>query len=250
MSYSVSGKIAGFGDAASDAAMAAYQTQLAAWQQQKAAYDQAYAAFAAASAGQQASYSQAQSAYQRDLTAWQQESSARALAVTQQQQIVRANKVAQDLANKAAQAAGVVLPPGYGGCVTAAQHAAWASVCNAVSTTVKGLGQDPTGPSCALALLPMCVTAPPLPAPLRPQPVPPKPPAALTPPTPPPPAPTPPASTVTTPGGALVPTTPSTVTAPTPTKSGGALRNGLILIALGGAGYAIYRTLKKPRAAA
>ncbi len=254
-----SGKIAGLGyfRGLGDAA---YDADHALWLQQKAAYDQAVAAFAGQSAGQSSSYAAANAGYQRDLAAWTQESAARVAAVVARQQQQLRNQHAQDNANAAARAAGVVTPPGYPGCVSQSQHNAWQAVCNTVNAPVKGLGADPTGPACALALLPVC--PPPLPAiaPLRPKPL-------LTPPAPlrpeprPPPAPgsptyvavpkpapgTPPVLNT---GPQSIPqNVPSASPAPA-SKSGGLLSNGLLVVVLAGTGYALYRTFRKPKAAA
>jgi len=226
MSYAVSGKLAGLGrlhplwgmgDAASDA----YAADHAAWLQEKAAYDKAVAAYAGQSAGNAMAYASAQAGYLRDLSAWQAESTA-------YQNTLNAG-------NTAARAAGVVTPPGYPGCVTQAQHDAWQAACSYASQTVKGLGADPTGSSCALALLPVC------PAPLRPQPTPPPVPAA--------PAPVPPLRPEPQPPVITAPAAPTPAVAPAATKSGGMLSNGLIIVVLAAGGYALYRTFKKPKAA-
>lgn len=238
----------GLGDAMSD-----YVADHAAWVQEKAAYDKAAMGYSMTLAGQAAGYSSA-------LASWNAQSAAHVAAVVaqQQQQIIRSR--ALDQANTAARAAGAVTPAGYPGCVTQAQHDAWVSTCSFMSQTVKGLGADPTGSPCALALLPVC--PPPFPAPppvgLKP--------AAPAPPAPPPPLrpePQPPVATsvpvpVSTPpvlntGPQAIPSTPVLVTTPPPpppTKSGGLLSNGLILVVAAVGGYALYRTFKKPKAAA
>lgn len=287
MSYveAYSGKIAGYGrltlhglgDAAYDAAVAAYNADHTLWLQQKAAYDQAVAAYAGQSAGQSAEYSIAQGGYQRDLTAWNSESAARTAAVVARSQQQVSNQRLLDNANAAARAAGVVTPAGYPGCVTQAQHNSWQAICNTVNAPVKGLGADPTGPACALALLPVCIPALPAIAPLRPKPVPPAPPPTLIPPAAirpepqPPPAPAPSAQPTPTPTGptpypsspsntppvlntgpqpipSLVPTASPPPTPPS--KSGGLISNGLLVVVLAAGGYALYRTFKKPKAAA
>ena len=257
MSYAFSGKLAGMGDASSTyaSAMVAYQTDHDAWLKEKAAYDRAVQAYAAASAGAASSYAAAMAAYNA-------QNAARAAAVAAAQRQQLANQVARDRANTAARAAGVVTPPGYPGCVSQAQHDAWQADCARVSATVKGLGADPTGSSCALALLPVCQPPVPMPPPLGPAPARP---AALTPPPalrpePRPPAP-PPASSATPgmPGGgpssvpATVPVS-SSIPQSTPpasaaaTRSAGLVKNGLILVVIAGGGYALYRTFKKPKA--
>lgn len=250
MSYVSTGRPArgfrGFGDAASD-----YAANHAAWLREKAAYDLAAMGFAAASAA-------ASSGYAASLASWNAQSTARAAAVAAQQRQLLANQTAMSRANIAARAAGAVTPADYSGCVSQAQHDSWVASCSFVSQTVKGLGADPTGSPCALALLPVC--PPPVAAvpPLGPRPVQPPPP-------------TPPAILQTTlrpepaPPGATAPTPPVLNTAPqsipsnvptltttsaAPSKSGGLLSNGLIVVVLAAGGYALYRTFKKPKAAA
>lgn len=262
MSYAYAGKIAGlgafrgFGDAAYDQAYAAYQADHALWVQQKTAHDNAVQAYAAAASGVAAGNASAQAAYQRDLAAWNTEATGRAAAAAAatQQQMRLDQQAAQ--ANAAAAAAGAVFPAGYAGCVTQAQHNGWQSACSALNTTVKGLGADPTGPSCALALLPVCGPRLPMPAPLRPQPQPPTPQGLpVAPPVPLRPEPQPPVASAVPnsplgpdPGTAITSPAPS-LAPPTPTKSAGLIKNGLILVVLAGGGYALYRTFKKPRAA-
>lgn len=275
MSYAISGKIAGvgmtfghgvgrrhgfrgFGDAAGDyaAQMAAYQSDHSAWLSEKAAYDRAVQAFTAQSAGLNAGYSQAQQAYQRDLAAWQAESAARSAALVARSQQQTRNQVAKDRANAAAQAQGVILPPGYAGCVTQAQHDSWQQGCSTTNFAVRGLGADPTGSLCALALLPVCPAPLPLPAALRAQPTPPPTPAGIAPPAAIRPEPQPPGAPPTPPvlntGPQPIPSSPSPTPPPPPasTKSAGILSNGLLLVALAGGGYLLYRSLKKPKAAA
>lgn len=257
-----SGKIAGLGyGSLRGLGDAAYDADHALWLQQKAAYDKAVAAYAGMSAGQASSYAAANAGYQRDLAAWNAEATAHTAAVVARQQQQLRNQRALDSANAAARAQGVVTPPGYPGCVTQAQHNAWQSVCNTVNTAVKGLGGDPTGSQCALALLPVCPAPLPAIAPLRPKPPPPEPlptiipPAALRP------EPQPSSATTPTPSSATPPVlntgpqsipsnVPSSTSLPPPaSKSGGLLSNGLLVVVLAGTGYALYRTFKKPKAA-
>lgn len=276
MSYAFSGKLAGFrgfGDSASDyaAAVAAYNTDHAAWLNEKSAYDKAVQAFQGMSAGASSSYAAAQAGYNQQLIQWN------ALATARTAQVVAASKqqVANgkiiSAANTAARAAGAVTPAGYPGCVSQAQHNAWQSTCDALRS-VKGLGGDPTGPACALALLPVCLPAVAMPAALPPKPTPPLAPVMPSPPAPlrpepqppaqPAPAPTPAPQSSTPPvlntGPQLIPsstptitstTAPASASTPAPTKSGGLLSNGLLLVVLAGGGYALYRTFKKPKAA-
>ncbi len=268
MSYAFSGKLAGLGDASSAyaGAMVAYQNDHAAWLTEKAAYDRAVQGFAANSAGQASSYASGMAAYQHDLALWNAALAARARAVALAQSQQRAIDVARDRANTAARAAGVVLPAGYHGCASQAQHNAWQADCARLSEPVKGLGADPTGPACALALLPVCQPAVPMPGALPPAPVPPAKPPPLTPPPtlrpePQPPQPPPASSSVpqpqTGPFSVPTPTTASTIPgdrgpspdpASDPSKSAGLIKNGLILVVLAVGGYAAYRTFKKPKA--
>lgn len=223
-----------------------------------------------------AQYDAAYAAYKADLAAWNAEAALRVQAVTAQQKQILAIAVYQSRANAAARAAGAVIPAGYSGCVSQTQHNAWQYECNAqnaqnaawASATVKGLGGSttPSGPYCALSLLPVCASPPaPIP-PLRPKPLPP---IASAPSAPAAPKPVivtaPAASPVLTPAHAPAAAPPvlntapqqiasnspvvATVTPPTP-QSAGLVRNGLLLIVLGGASYALYRTFKKPKAAA
>jgi len=264
MSYAraYSGKIAGLGDAAYDAAVQAYHENHDQWLQQKAAYDKAVQAYAAQSAGVASTNASANAAYQNDLAQWNIEANARSFAVAARQNQQLINVRARDAANAKARAAGVVTPAVYPGCVTQGQHDAWQATCNTLSVSVRGLGADPTGTPCALALLPVCLPdLPPVPA-LRPKPSPPsllalnaKPPAPLRPEPLPPPAPTQtatPAPPVLNTSPQIIPSgAPSSAVAPSdPTKSGGLLSNGLLLVVLAAGGYAIYRTLKKPKASA
>ena len=259
-----SGKIAGLGYGAfRGLGDAAYDADHALWVQQKAAYDKAMAAYAGMSAGAGASYGIALSNYNRDLTAWNQEATAHTAAVVASQQQKLRNQRVLDNANAAARAAGVVTPAGYPGCVTQAQHNGWQADCSAWSAPVKGLGAAaaPSGPACALALLPVCPSPLPAIAPLRPKPTPPAPPPALTPPAPlrPEPKPPTPAAPHSSPGKPPVLNTgpqsipsnvPSSAPSPAPaSKSGGLLSNGLLVVVLAGTGYALYRTFKKPKAA-
>jgi hypothetical protein len=258
-------RYAGLGDYASDHA---------AWLAQKAAYDKAYAAWLATTQQLKTAYALAQSHYSIDLIRWNNELKAYNAALVNYQNAQRAIAMGYS-SNQAAvqqQFPGVVFPAGYPGCVSQAQHNAWQATCDQI-TSVKGLGALPTGPECALAMLSVCQPGPAAPAPPRPKPQPPAPPSypAAPPsigpepqppanvPTPPPiqtSIPTPAPGTPETPS-VLVPTYQSTVPSTTPppttqasTKSGGLLSNGLLLIVLAGGGYALYRTLKKPKAAA
>jgi hypothetical protein len=149
-----------------------------------------------------------------------------------------------------------VLPAGYPGCVTQAQHDAWAATC-AQLNAIKGLGAAvPTGPECGLAQLPVCAPALAPPAAIGPKP---NPPSLYAMPSPPPPLrpepqpPTPPPPSALGPPPQMAPGpdgTPSPTTTAAPATSAGILSNGLILVVLAGGGYLLYRSLKKPKKAA
>ncbi len=251
MSYVSTGRRSGFkGFGAYD-----YAADHAAWLQEKAAAEKAGMAYAAASAGAAASYSSNLASYNANLANWNKLQAAYAAAIVARSQQQLKNQQVRDAANAAARAKGAVTPAGYPGCVTQAQHDSWQASCAWSGTTVKGLGADPTGSFCALAALPVCTPAIPMPVSPGPKPVPPPPPVVQAPvppalrPEPQPPAATPPVLNTTPqqiPSSAPSPTPP---TPALPTKSAGLLKNGLILIVLAGGGYALYRTFKKPKAA-
>jgi hypothetical protein len=253
MSYVLSGKLAGMGDASGVYAslMVAYQNDHEAWLKEKAAYDRAVQGYAAQSAGASSSYAAAMAAYNAQNAA-----RAAALVAVNQQNAAKAK------ANSAAVAQGVVLPAGYPGCISQAQHNAWQADCARLSATVKGLGADPAGSPCALALLAVCpppISVPPSlgpppvkpamppPPPLRPEPRPPTPPPASVPPqsTGPFSVPTPAPSI---PTASSIPQASTPATVPASTKSAGLVKNGLILVVIAGGSYALYRTFKKPKA--
>jgi len=264
-----SGKIAGLGryalrglgDAAYDAAVQAYHENHDQWLQEKAAHDKAVQAYAAQSAGVSSTNAAATAAYQADLAQWNIDYAAYAGAIVARQRQQLVNQRALDAANAQARAAGAVTPAGYAGCVSQAQHNAWAATCSYLSAPVKGLGADPTGSACALALLPVCFADLPLPPALRPKPLPPTPLTfAVAPPAPLRPEPMPPTPPAASSAPPVLNTAPQSIPSdPTPsapppaassTKSGGLLSNGLIVVVLAAGGYALYRTLKKPKAAA
>lgn len=253
----------GLGDAAYDAALAAYQVAHETWQRQMLDYQNTQGNYQLSLNA----YNQSLAAYQADLARWTAEVAAYNAAYNA---IANQGRTAQ-MAAAAQQASaialypGVVIPAGYAGCVSQAQHNAWQSQCDAISS-VRGLGADPTGPACGLALLPVCAPAPLLPAAVRPRPQPPAPfsvPAPVSPgpepqpPTPPPPSALgPPPQQIPPPSVTQDPysdTTPLLTPSPTPaatTASAGILSNGLLLVALAGGGYLLYRSLKKPKASA
>lgn len=283
MSYAVSGKLMGYGpgafgfsglgDAAYDSALQAYNADHAQWVLDKQAYDRAYTAWQAQSANALAAYNQALAAYNANLANWQMEQAAYTGQLAAYQNQARTNAMTYGMSQNSvlAQYPSIVIPAGYAGCVTQAQHDAWAKTCSQIQS-VKGLGgPTPTGPACGLALLPVCaapLSAPPplrprpvppplpnpslSPAPVRPEPLPPAPPASPLPlpasnqPGSPPPSVLTPSYTV--PDSLPVP--PPSTTPTTTSASAGLLSNGLLLVILAGGGYALYRTFKKPKKAA
>lgn len=282
MSYAMAGKIvgyrrnafAGLGDAAYDAALQAYNVDHAQWAIDKQNFDQATAAWQAQLNQQNAVYNAAFQAYMADSAKWRTEQATYTAQLNAYQHPPMQAAPTYGFQQQAAltQYPSIVIPAGYAGCVTQAQHDAWAATC-AQQQSVKGLGAVPTGPACGLALLPVCVPPPPArvppaplraqpqapmqpsppmgPAPLRPEPQPPAPPAAV----PPPPVaqqPVPPPSVITPSytADSLVPVPASTTPAPstTPKPAGaGLISNGLIILVLAGGSYALYRTFKKPK---
>lgn len=274
--------IRGLGDASYDAALAAYNSDHAAWVQEQAAYNRALQAFAGQSAAQNAAYASAVAGYNAAYANWQAQQAAYTQALALAEGAARGIVMGYASATTAAQKAypALLIPSDYSGCVTQAQHDAWVNAC--ASSNVKGIGSTPTGPACALAMLAVCQAMPALPASPPPAPVPPSSPASLAAPAPLRPEPQPPAlpapspltpmtTTMSTTPAAIppstTPTTPSVTQDPyapvpvlpadfdpvivvgTPT-SAGILSNGLLLVVLAAGGYAVYCTLKKPRARA
>lgn len=263
----------GLGDAAYDAAMAQYQSDHSVWQRQANDYAIAQSNYQTAMSSLHQDYINALSAYQADLAKWTAEKAAYTAAYNAASNQNRTTQMTLGMQQNSVlqQYPSIVIPQGYAGCVSQAQHDAWAATCSAM-TSVRGLGAAvPTGPECGLAQLPVCPFVVPMPAPLRPQPAPPPAPRPLTPPTPPGPEPQPPAAP---PPSALGPppqqipasnpspgpsvtqnpysdTTPLLAPSPTataaPTASAGLLSNGLLLVALAGGSYLLYRSLKKPK---
>lgn len=258
-----------------DNASAAYASDHARWVTEKAAYDKALSAWSSAYTQLSLAHARATLAYQADLAKWKTETAAYQSALRSYDDQARMTAMTSAISQNSilAKYPSIVLPPDYPGCVTQAQHAAWDKTCTAL-TSIRGLSGAPTGPECGLALLPVCQPPKAVPTPPRASPKPPAPPSyplkppALRPepqapaPTPvqtaiptytPPPIPSPsvPKTPAQIPTYTPIPATPgpaSTVPAAS-TKSGGLLSNGLLLVVLAGGGYALYRTLRKPKAA-
>jgi len=268
--------LAGLGDWSSDnAAYQAYLADLDKWNKEKAAYDYATVRWAEVTSAMDKDYARALSFYAYNKSQYDQRYAAYLKSLdtynTQYAGIKRSN-TEQSIART--KGYGITLPQGYfdaGACITQAQQTAYARGCQ----TVKGLGRLGLGSSdsdCAMSKLPICA-------------YPPKPTFTLKAPVPPPPlvypakptlrAPptlvanpgSPPVTTTTptTPGGGRIYTQlpkqiPNTTSAPDPgpgpdlvpeePKQAGMLMNGLILVAVLGGGYLVYRTLKKPKAQA
>lgn len=267
----------GLGDYAAD--LAAYQKALYAyrldklkWNREKLIYESAKSSAVAQGSAQAASYGIAMDGYTRDKAAWDKEYTAYLAAMdtynTQYAGIKQANTARALTISKSY---GLSLPQSFfdgGACLSQSQHDAYARTC----VTVKGLlgtGLGSQDPDCGYKALPVCnyptrptVRAKPSPpaAPtypktptLRAEPVAPTAPTA--------PAVVPRTTPTLTPVVRNPPTptsTPVIVTTPEPTSVPDAVepvhqanmvRNGLLLVAVLGGGYLVYRTLKKPKAA-
>lgn len=249
----------GLGDAAYDAALTAYAADHAAWVQEQAAYQQALSQWNAAQATVTQNNAALQAQYQAALAQYNAALSAYNAAYNAYSNQTRTNAMTYGISQNGvlAQYPSIVIPAGYPGCVSQAQHNAWQSTCTQL-LAVKGLGAPvPTGPECGLALLPVCAPAIPAPASIGPKPNPPSlyamptaPPALR--PEPQPPIAPPPSALGPPPQMLPGPTpdfTPSPTGTPT-TSSAGILSNGLILVVLAGGSYLLYRSLKKPKKAA
>ncbi len=252
----------GLGDYAAD--LAAYNADMRKWRLESLAYNKAIAFNAAKVKVIDANFAAAWKAYLADKAAWDNEYAAYLVAY---KSWVAANQDNAARSMKIADAYGLNLTQGFylsGACISQADHDAYARSC----TVVKGLGHlrglGSTNSDCGMKQLPICTPAPSVrakpvpptraaypaaPAPLRAMPIAPTAPATTT-----------PASSG---GGGGSPTThPDTVSLPVtvpdasvaPTaddsKYGNVLMNGLIIVAVLGGGYLVYRTLKKPKAQA
>ncbi len=257
----------GLGDYAAD--LAAYKTAATKWRLAKIAYDRAVKTYAVRVKAIDDAYASAVSSYNADKAAWDTEyANYLAAAAAWNAAFAKYKQDNTDRSMKIAAGHGLNLTQAYysaGACLTQAQHDDYARQC----TTVKGLGLRGLGasdPDCGMAGLPVCQFGP-FPS-VRAKPTPPTRaayPAAPVSPGPEPVAPTPPPATppkVSSGGGGWVNTktptpgvlspsnTPDPGSATDPAKNAGMIANGLILVALGVGGYLVYRTLKKPKAAA
>jgi len=250
-----------------------YQADHDKWLLEQAAYIKALAAWKAKVLSLKTKYNAAVATYNKQLTAWnadyQQYLSDMDTYNTQYAGIKRDNTARSQAIAKSY---GITLPQSYfdkGACLTQAQHDSYARDC----TTVKGImGLGSLDPDCGYAKLPICAyptqpsirpapTAPAAPAypaapTLRAEPQPPTtktspgytkvpPPATVVPPT---------IAPSSGGGGAAAPTpaTPDAIVPAEPEqpKQAGMLMNGLIIVAVLGGSYLVYRTLRKPKAQA
>jgi hypothetical protein len=267
------GGLRGLGSYATD--VAAYERDHAAWLQEKANYERAMAAFVASIGAQTQAYQQALATYNAAKSAWDRDAAAYNGALLSYNAQVSAQRAANiQKANEIAKAHGITLQQwvyDQGGCLTPAQQANYRAHCQ----SVRGLGAGElftASTNCAYAKLPICnfPTRPTLRSPPSP---PVKPSGTTTPPSlrpePKPPVAPPTMTTVPRPGATPIPvsTTPpkwptaapdpgSSTTPLTPTEEAEDLKNknlvmsGLLIVALVGGSYLIYRTVKKPKAAA
>lgn len=270
----------GLGDYAAD--LAAYKTAYDKWRLAKASYTRNLTIYQAKVKSIDDTYAAALAAYNKALAQYEQDYAAFVVATNNFNAAFAQYRKANEAKSMAiAKAHGMTLSAAYynsGACVSQAQHDAYARNCS----TVKGLGYlrglGSSDPDCGGAKLPVCQFGKPPVAPTKPTPpvraaYPSAPidpgPAPIEPKAPPaaPPAP-PPVAVVTPPssGGGGSPTTVpvvTPVTTPTVTpvtddsvvpvtsdsKQANVLMNGLVIVAVLGGGYLVWRTLKKPKAA-
>lgn len=260
----------GLGDYAAD--LAAYQRAMVDYDALKKRYDADAAAYSTTVSSINASYASSQAAYQRDKAAWATEYANFQAALAAWNSAV--SQIKSSNAQRAlviAQGHGIPTPfPSWfvnqGYCLTQAQADAYSKQC----ITVKGLGFLGLGNSnsdCGWKKMPICAF--PAKPTIRGRPIAPRAPSypaapkAPVVPVSPGAGPTPSDgggwSTTKTPGpGKLSPSTvpvpdPATVPEPSadaPNASGGMMRNGLLIVAIGVGGYLVYKTLRKPKAQA
>lgn len=257
--------VGSLGDYAAD--LAAYKTAYDKWRLAKTSYTRSLSIYEAQVKAIDDAYASALAAYNQALSKYNQDYAAFLVAANNWNAAFSAYRKANtEKSMTIAKAHGMTLSAAYynsGACVTQAQHDAYARNCS----TVKGLGMRGLGssdPDCGGAKLPVCQfgpfpTAPSKPtppvrgaypkAPVDPGPAPiePKAPPAVT---------TTPSS-----GGGSSPVTPPSTPAITPvtddssvpvtadSKQANVLMNGLVIVAVLGGGYLVYRTLRKPKAA-
>jgi hypothetical protein len=258
----------GLGDYATDYAAykhaaSLYELDYKKWVLERAKYNAALAAYNTKVANLTAAYGTDMAAYNRDKADWDKEYAAYQLAM--QSWLTNFANYKRDNVTRAqaiAKAYGLTLSQVFydnGACLTQAEHDAYARSC----TTVRGLGYlrglGSSDPDCGWKAMPVCQFGPqptlraqptlpsapvyPKKPTLRPVPV-----APL--------APTPPSggSQTTTPASVSLPSpgpdSSLTPAAPDEPKQANVLMGGLIVAAVLGGGYLVYRTLRKPKAQA
>lgn len=252
--------------AAYQIAYAKYKTDLARWYGEKTTYTAARTAWDSKIKKISLDYTKKLIAYAKDKKAWDSEAQTYAVALNAWGRGFSEAKAANtEKAKQIATTFKLSLPQSFfdfGACISADDKAYWQKNC----TVVKGLGIVSYGDACGMMRLPVCAFGD-KPT-LRQQPTPPadpvypkKPtlraqPIAPT-------APTAPVPVVTTPVLIPTPSSPSvpSPSLPTPTpeettipeeepKRANVLMGGLIVVAVLGGGYLVWRTLKKPKAQA
>ena len=270
--------LSGLGDYASD--LAAYKTALQkyevankVWHNDKKKYDTAMASYLQQVKTIDALYAGAVKKYNKDKAAWDSDKASYDVAMNAWGRAFSEARAANTTkAKQIAQTFKLNLPQSFfdaGACISASDKSYWQKNC----TVVKGLGIVSYGDACGMLRLPVCNFAdkPTLRAPpayprspvypakptLRAQPTPPVAPTA--PPSVPVVVTTPTPVVVTTPiptspsvpGPSLPNTPPEETTIPEEEpKHSNVLMGGLIVVAVLGGGYLVYRTLKKPKAQA
>lgn len=267
----------GLGDYAAD--LAAYKKALQEyeianeiWYADKKKYDAAMATYTQQVKTRDALYAGALKKYKADKAAWDSEAATYAVAMNAWGRAFSEAKAANTTkAKQIATTFKLNLPQSFfdaGACISAADKAYWQKNC----TVVKGLGVVSYGDACGMLRLPVCNFAD-KPT-LRQQPTPPRAPVYPTKPTlraapvmptaPAAPPATPPSTPVVVTTPVLIPTPSPSVPGPSlpiPTpeettipdeepKQANVLMGGLIVVAVLGGGYLVYRTLKKPKAQA
>jgi len=255
--------LSGLGDYASD--MRAYkdwQIDHKKWSIEKAKYDAALTAWKKKFYDMAVAYAKAITVYKKNKKAWDSEAAAYAIAINGWSRVFAEKKQANAVkSNEIAVTFGLKFTQSYydnGACVSQADHDYFVKNC----TVVKGLGAVTSyGDACGMRRLPICDFAD---KPwLRAQPTPPAAPVYPTKPTlrAEPEEPAKPVAVITTP---VVTTPSSTPSVPSPSlpetpvpeetieqpKQSNVLMGGLIVAAVLGGGYLVYRTLKKPKAQA
>jgi hypothetical protein len=246
-------------------AAAQYEIDFKLWSKDKKKYDDAMLVYNAKVKSINDAYGSAIMVYYKEKAAWDEAKQTYEAAMNGWSRAFASIKAANTTASqKIAKDYGISLAQSYydgGACLSKQQHEDSKARCQ----TVKGLGLGSLDPECGYKWLPICdfankptLASPPIAPSYAPYPRKPKlraqpkaPPVVLVK------TPVPVPVPVTTPPGPTVEVTvPVPVATPVPdaaeperAKQAGMVTNGLILIAVLGGGYLIYRTLKKPKAA-